>query len=188
MGIKELKEKFHKNDAKLSSHFHKTEVDGTKKPSWVKIIITWLAMLILLTLVANAFTSINTTQSTTTPHYSEPTTPVEPQMSEKEYKAATTYIPFKQLDKNPDGKAREKVKYTGTIVQIMESGGSTEIRLALSGGYDDIIYVTYSGTTDAVEGDTVTIWGDVYGSYTYTSEANYQITLPRIDAKYITVN
>ncbi|RBQ23680.1 hypothetical protein ALNOE001_07360 [Candidatus Methanobinarius endosymbioticus] len=32
MGIKELKDKFHKSDAKVSSHFHKTETNRLKKP------------------------------------------------------------------------------------------------------------------------------------------------------------
>ncbi|RBQ23681.1 hypothetical protein ALNOE001_07370 [Candidatus Methanobinarius endosymbioticus] len=69
----------------------------------------------------------------------------------------------------------------------MESGGATDIRLTLDGSYGDIIYITYTGTTEAVEGDVITVYGTVYGTYTYTSQVNYQISLPRIDGKCITL-
>mgnify|MGYP003240267631 FL=1 len=50
MGIKELREKFHEEDAKVSEKFHKSE-NGLKKPSWGKIVITWLIVLVIASLV-----------------------------------------------------------------------------------------------------------------------------------------
>lgn len=187
MGIKELRENFHEKDADFSSHFHKIE-NGVKKPSWGKIIITWLVIIIALGIIFGAISGAMTGSTgvqygSTDSSYQN----TEPQLSEAEFKNASTTIAFKKLDKNPNSYAGEKVKYTGKVVQIMESGGVTEIRLATSGSYGDIIYVTYTGTTEALEDDTITIWGEVYGSYTYTSQANYEISLPRIDAKYIKI-
>ena len=51
----------------------------------------------------------------------------------------------------------------------------------------DTIYATLAGTTPAVTDSIVAIYGTIAGSYTYTSTANYKITLPRIDAKYVDV-
>jgi hypothetical protein len=69
----------------------------------------------------------------------------------------------------------------------MENYGLTEIRMDVNNNYGDTIYVTYDETTSAVEEDTITVYGEVYGSYTYESQAGWQITLPKIEAKYINV-
>jgi hypothetical protein len=94
-------------------------------------------------------------------------------------------IDFKQLEKNPDRHAGEYVTYTGEIVQIMEGDGNTVIRLALDDWANEILWIEYEGYTDFVEEDTVTIYGEVYGGYTYTSQAGWDITLPGIIADII---
>ncbi|WP_255290384.1 hypothetical protein [Bacillus thuringiensis] len=82
----------------------------------------------------------------------------------------------------------EFVKCQGEILQTMERGNSTMIRLAVtkeSYGYDsnDIIYITYDGTTQFIDQDIVTVYGRVMGSHTYKSTAIYKIMLPYIEAK-----
>ena len=72
----------------------------------------------------------------------------------------------------------------------MEDFNRTEMRIAVtrdSWGWniDDVIYVTYDGTTDFVEEDVVTVYGEITGSYSYTSVAGWQITVPGVKAKYI---
>ena len=99
-------------------------------------------------------------------------------------------ISFDKLNKNPDRYKGEYVKYRGEIVQIMESDGMTAIRLSItkaSYGWSvsDIIYVAYVGYTDFVDEDVVTIYGEVSGSYTYTSTAGWNITLPLVVADSI---
>jgi hypothetical protein len=51
----------------------------------------------------------------------------------------------------------------------------------------EIILQYFIGTTpnSMVEGRTVTVYGVDRGSYSYTSQANYQLTAPSIDAKNI---
>ncbi|WP_226644449.1 hypothetical protein [Mesobacillus subterraneus] len=98
-------------------------------------------------------------------------------------KANAQTIPYAQLKKNPDRHAGEYVKYTGEIVQIMEGDNITNIRLAVtkdSYGYDinDIIFVEYTGYTEYVDGDIITVYGEISGSYSYTSQAGWEITLP----------
>jgi len=94
-------------------------------------------------------------------------------------------ISFKQLDKDPDSFKGTLVKFTGQIVEISESNGKGYMRLAVtktSYGWSsaDIIWVGYEGHIDAVTDDVVNVYGPVYGAFTYTSQANYTITVPRI--------
>jgi hypothetical protein len=108
-----------------------------------------------------------------------------------EQKANAQPIDYKQLEKNPDRYAGEYVKYTGEIIQIMEGDDVTNIRLAVtkdSYGYDynDVIYIEYPGLTEFVEEDVVTVYGEVYGSYSYESQAGYNITIPSVIADEIT--
>jgi Bacterial Ig domain len=96
-------------------------------------------------------------------------------------------IDYKQFNKNPDRLKGEYVKYTGQILQIMEGEGRTQIRLAVtqtSYGWDvnDIVFVEYDGLTDFVDEDIVTIYGEVFGAYSYTSQAGWEITLPAVIA------
>ncbi|MGD6843089.1 hypothetical protein ACQCVH_11280 [Bacillus infantis] len=108
---------------------------------------------------------------------------------EKKKQEAKT-IDFKQLDKNPDRYTGEYVKYTGEVIQILEGNDMTNIRLAVtktSYGYNpgDLIFIEYEGYTDFVEEDVVTIYGEVYGKYSYESQAGYSISLPGIVADII---
>ncbi|WP_085506530.1 hypothetical protein [Thalassobacillus devorans] len=107
----------------------------------------------------------------------------EIKIAEKKENAQT--IDFKQLDKNADRHAGEYVTYTGEIIQIMEGNDLTQIRLALDDWGDQVLFVEYNGYTDFVEGDNVTIYGEVYGSYSYESQAGWEITLPGILADSI---
>ncbi|WP_313892448.1 hypothetical protein [Psychrobacillus sp.] len=102
-----------------------------------------------------------------------------------EKKANAKTIDYPQLKKNPDRYSGEYVKYTGEIIQILEGNNRTNIRLAVtqdSHGYDfnDIIFIEYDGYTDFVDGDIVTIYGGVYGAYSYKSQAGHNISLPGI--------
>lgn len=99
-------------------------------------------------------------------------------------------IDFAHLNKNADKYAGEPYKFYGQIVQIMESNNYTTIRMSVtqtSYGWSssDIIYVEYDGTTDFVEDDVITVYGTVFGSHSYTSQAGYNISLPAVIAKQI---
>jgi len=128
--------------------------------------------------------SSNITTNTTTTSSSTPAVAAE---SESDYKASCKVISFKELEKNPDGHSGERVKYTGEVVQIMENYGVSSIRMDVGSNFGDTIYVSYPGTTSAVEGSTITVYGVVDGSYTYTSQAGWEISLPKISGKYIVV-
>lgn len=108
-------------------------------------------------------------------------------MTVEEKKADAQTIDYLHLKKNPDKYKNEYVKYSGEIVQIMESGNRTDIRLAVTEtdyGYDynDIIFVRYVGTTDFVENDVITVYGTITGTHRYKSQANFNIELPGLTA------
>ncbi|MBN2168107.1 MAG: hypothetical protein JW738_02605, partial [Actinobacteria bacterium] len=113
-------------------------------------------------------------------------------LSPETYKAVSPAGPdFAHLNKNPDVYTGTRCQYKGKVVQIMESGGTSDIRMDITplgyGYWSDTIYVTYTGTTPAVEENIIIVYGTVLGSHTYTSQAGYSITLPLIEAKYIDV-
>jgi len=113
------------------------------------------------------------------------------QLDEASYKAQCQTIDFRVLNKKPDAYMGKKYFATGQVVQIMESLGSTDIRLNVTqdqwGYWDDTIYVTYSGSVPAYEDSIIKVWGEIQGSYTYTSVAGWTITLPWVEARYIEV-
>ena len=113
-------------------------------------------------------------------------TPPQPVENESEYKASCKTISFKELNKNPDGHAGERVKLSGRVIQIMEGYG-TDIRMDVNDNYGDTVYVTYDNSTSALEDSWITVYGEIYGSYTYESQAGWKITLPMIQAKYVEV-
>lgn len=106
-------------------------------------------------------------------------------LSESEFKSLCEKINYKKWEKNSDNYYGNRTVVTGKVVQIMEDKDGGLIRLATDGEYDDIVGVVYSDSNDIVEDDYITVYGYVAHDYSYTSQANYEITIPCIDAKYI---
>jgi uncharacterized membrane protein YcgQ (UPF0703/DUF1980 family) len=129
-------------------------------------------------------TSTPATQTTETTTYNNPPSLCSDIASLK--KQATT-VNFKELIKNPDSFNGKIVKFTGQILQIQESNNYGVIRLAVtkdSYGWSssDVVYVEYQNQTNAVADDIVTVYGQLTGTKTYKSQANYSITIPSMDA------
>lgn len=119
--------------------------------------------------------------------------PEEPKITAEDLKTKAKTIDYAQLEKNTSRYEGELVKYTGQILEITEyndDGNYTHLRLAVTEtdfGWDsdDAIYVEYDGYTDFVEDDIVTIYGEIYGPYSYTSVAGWEITIPCVIAQII---
>ena len=72
----------------------------------------------------------------------------------------------------------------------MEDRGTTYIIMGVAkDGHDrdGSIFVWYDGTPEALERDTIQIWGEVRGSYIYKSVAGWKTTLPLVRAEYVDV-
>ncbi len=107
----------------------------------------------------------------------------------KEYKeSCRDDISLKNILNDPLSFKGIKVKYDGTIERIFRIGGATDILLNVNGDPvrpEDSIFIWYLGKTDVLENDTIQIWGQVRGSYSYTSVAGWRMTLPLVMAEYI---
>ena len=126
---------------------------------------------------------------------SEPA-PVQPDISESEYKGMCTEIAFSDLARNPDSYVGQFFKFTGSVIQVVEGSSSVAIRMNVTPVslpysedvyYEDTIYVTLrleGGSDRILEEDVITVYGICTGMYEYTSILGQQISLPGIDAMY----
>lgn len=98
---------------------------------------------------------------------------------------------YNQLKKNPDNFLLTKAVYKGKVIQALEDGGQTDLRISVSNlGYgvwspSDVIYVTYDGKTPAAEDDIVTVYGTIMGKHNYQSQAGWDISVPLVVAEFI---
>lgn len=106
--------------------------------------------------------------------------------AEKKEKAGyNTGISYEQLARTPDKFKGEKVKFSGEVVQIIESSGSNyiHIRFAVNGDYNDMLFCEYEKDIvqqRVLENDTITIYGVSHGLYTYQSTMGTDITIPSV--------
>lgn len=100
-------------------------------------------------------------------------------------------VPYKELEKSPSEYENKPASYTGQVLQIHseETGKgirkNTFVRLAVNGNPDEVLYVTFQddfGMEGVVRDDTITVYGNLNGTETYTSTAGYEITIPSMKA------
>lgn len=100
---------------------------------------------------------------------------------EEEKKGYDTGIRYKDLARNPENYVGKKIKFQGKVAQVMEGDGEVQIRLAVGGSYDDIIYCVYDSSivsSRVLEGDYITVMGVSTDLLTYTSTMGGEITIP----------
>ncbi|MGM9936505.1 MAG: hypothetical protein ACI38A_04100 [Candidatus Ornithomonoglobus sp.] len=105
-----------------------------------------------------------------------------------------TPVTYEYLARNPEDHKLENVKLSGTVVQVIDDpeiytsgAGMLELRVAVDGDYDSIVYVNYimgKNESRILDGDEVTVYGLSLGLYTYNSLAG-AVTLPQIEAQLI---
>jgi len=101
----------------------------------------------------------------------------------KEKAGYNTGITFDQLARTPDEYELEKVKFTGTVIQVMEGDDVIQIRFAVNDDYDQILFCEYDPsivTQRVLEDDTITFYGISFGLYTYESTMGASITIPAV--------
>ncbi len=101
----------------------------------------------------------------------------------EEARGYETGITYDQLARTPDDFKGQKVKFRGKVVQVLESGNSVHIRMAVNNNYDTIVYATYSKDIVAsrvLENDKITIYGISKGLKSYQSTMGSTITIPDI--------
>lgn len=110
-------------------------------------------------------------------------------------------IDFKTLARNPDKYKGNNYKFTGKVIQVLDSDSwfdnSTTLRINITaeanefadGGYlwNDTIVATVTipeGADRILEDDIIDFYGTCAGLYSYTSVLGEKISLPQIDIKY----
>lgn len=101
-------------------------------------------------------------------------------------------VPVDDLLRSPESHKMQDVTFSGSVFQIVkqEDDGNTSFLLD-TGGDNGIIYVLYKrnpGDNRILENDSVTIYGMFYLLDTYTSVLGADRTVPRIGAKFLTLN
>lgn len=102
-----------------------------------------------------------------------------------------TGITYDQLARTPDEFKGKKAKFTGKVLQVMEGQGETQLRVAVSGNYDKVLYVAYKSdiiNSRVLENDKVTIKGKSAGIYTYKSTMGGEISIPAMLVEKIDIN
>lgn len=101
-----------------------------------------------------------------------------------------TGLNYEQLARNPKANAGKGVNLTGKAVQVMEEDDQVEIRLALDGDYDQIVYVIIPNSilpedSRILEDDLLNVKGIAAEMYSYEATSGATITIPEIDAQRI---
>ena len=111
---------------------------------------------------------------------------------EAEKKDPATYPTqtYDEMARNGDSHAGEKIQITGRVIQVQDSddGGAT-LRVATSAdGYDDVYLVQIMSSEwkghRLLENDQITIYGTVYGLYSYKTVMGNTQTVPAIIAVF----
>lgn len=101
-------------------------------------------------------------------------------------------IAYDKLARNPDDYDGELVLVTGRVVQVLENSISINLRIATRGRYNDVVYITYFGTSEdlgqrILEGDSVTIEGMSDGILSYKAINGATISIPSVIADAISI-
>lgn len=100
---------------------------------------------------------------------------------------------YTELARDPDTYIGKKAKFTGEVIQVTETGGTTVMRVNVTKGkysWDDTMYVTYTpkdGESRILEDDIIIIYGELQPLKTYTTVMGASMSIPAIEAKYIDI-
>ena len=101
----------------------------------------------------------------------------------KELSKYRTDISYEMLMRNPVDYINTPVKFSGSVVQVINEGGGNNIRLAINSDSSQTIWCSYSKldmSGNLMEGDQVTVYGIAMGTEDYTAITGEKITLPTI--------
>ena len=165
-----------------------------KKPA--RVIVTIIAVFIALLQFEVIFGGDETTNTVSKNNYNISSENNSSDIEIEEYNEADkasydTGITYDQLARTPDDYENKKVKFSGEVIQVMESDGETQLRIAVDGNYDNVIYVGYNSkitNTRILENDYVTFRGISRGLITYQSTLGGEITIPLVYVQQIEIS
>lgn len=105
----------------------------------------------------------------------------------EEYKISCESLNYESILRNPDDYDGKNCVVSGKVDQIIEGWlGSYTIFISDSSGKKwGCVYSYEEGESHLLEGDSVTVYGECKGTENTKTVLGKQVTLPRIDIKYI---
>lgn len=107
---------------------------------------------------------------------------------EEEAKGYETGITFDDISRSPDKYKGKKVKFSGSVLQVIDGYLSNNLRMSTSGSYDDVILVEYKTSLIDVrllEKDKITVYGTFSALQSYTAVMGNTVTVPLVKADRI---
>lgn len=90
-------------------------------------------------------------------------------------------VPYDEIARHPNDYDGELLTFSGEVAQVIESDGMTELRIAVDGDYDDIIYGIYDNRildSRLLEDDKIQFYGESCGIISYQSTLGETISIP----------
>ena len=119
--------------------------------------------------------------------------PASAETKEDYMKSCATYT-FKEIARNPNSYKGKRAKITGEVIQVQQDGNEVVLRVNMTkqdGYYTDTIMAGYAYSNEnedrILEDDIVTIYGELYGTITYTSVMGAEVTVPAIKTMYLDI-
>jgi len=117
-------------------------------------------------------------------------------LPEAEYKAAAQEFTYDDIARYPANYNGRLAKFTGKVVQVVRGDEILQLRVNVTeqgeyiAYYTDTVFVFYRITSgmNVLEGDIITMFGELRGTHSYTSVLNVKITIPKIYVKFIDIH
>ena len=145
----------------------------------------------------------NTEQESTTIEEPEPEPEIEPEPepepepveTKEDYMNSCATYTYKEIARNPNSYIGKRAKIVGEVIQVQQEGNEVVLRVNMTkdqyGYYDDTIMAGYAYADEnedrILEGDIITIYGELYGTITYTSVLGTDVTVPAIKTMYLDI-
>lgn len=125
----------------------------------------------------------------------EPEIEPEPVETKEDYINSCSTYTFKEIARNPNSYIGKRAKIVGEVIQVQQDGNEVVLRVNMTkdqyGYYEDTIMAGYAYADEnedrILEGDIVTIYGELYGTITYTSVLGTDVTVPAIKTMYLDI-
>ena len=99
-------------------------------------------------------------------------------------------VSYDEIARHPNDYDGELLTFSGEVAQVIEGDGTTELRIAVDGDYDDIIYGIYDNRildSRLLEDDKIQFYGESCGIISYQSTLGATISLPSISIYKIVI-
>lgn len=102
-----------------------------------------------------------------------------------------TDISYEDISRNPSEYEGKAISMDGEVVQLLETENEIDIRLAVDGDYEEMVYIAYDPKIieeRVLEGDDITFYGIYYGITQYESTLGTTISIPLFWVDYIEID